>query len=316
VDTPPATGTEGELVIGSTAEVIPLCDGWLLVAENGVPDGWRVVTRNVLDGREGERFTLPGQPGALALDEVRRILYAALPQENAVAALDLQTGALNQFPLEDPPMDLALDPLGNLFVVDDRKDLHFLPLGGESFEGGWYVQGRDFLEWNGANDELVTGQSDWSIVGVARYSFDPATGPIRIAWKSGTSSGGGVALSPDGAHIALAMREDSGADRNVKHLDAGALWPPLGEWIVPPLPRALAFDPTSALLAVANETDALVFDVATHALLHTLPVPAPSCTRGVRGVAFSRGGRILMGREDCATSTIFPTTRFFWRILP
>jgi DNA-binding beta-propeller fold protein YncE len=301
-----------------TAEIVPLCDGWFLIAENGVPDGWRVVARNVLDGREGERFVLPGQPGALALDEARRILYAALPQQDAVAAVDLQTGALDQYPLEDPPMDLALDPLGNLFVVDDRRDLCYLPLGGEAFESGWpSIQGHEFLEWNAASDELVAGQSDTSLVGVARYSFDPVTGPIRLQWKSGTSSGGGVALSPDGAHIALALREDSGADRNVKHLDAGDLHPPLGEWVMPPKPRGLAFDPSSALLAVANETDALLFDVASYGLIGTLPVPGGlHCTSGVRGVAFSRGGRILVGREHCATSTPFATTRFFWRILP
>jgi hypothetical protein len=207
VDTPPAAGTEGELVVGLTAEIIPLCDGWFLIAENGVPEGWRVVARNVLDGREGERFVLPGQPGALALDEARRILYAALPQEDAVAAVDLQTGALEQYPLEHPPMDLALDPLGNLFVADDRNDLHYLPLGGEAFEGRWLIAGHDFLAWNAARGELVAGQSDTSMVRVGRYSFDPATGLIQLEWTGGTSSGGGVALSPDGAHIALAMRE-------------------------------------------------------------------------------------------------------------
>jgi hypothetical protein len=103
----------------------------------------------------------------------------------------------------------------------------------------------------------------------------------------------------------------------VKHLDASDLFPPVGEWVMPPRPHAAVFDPSSALLAVAKETDALLFDVASHALVDTLPVPGGlACTSGVRGVAFSRGGRILVGREHCATSTPSATTRFFWRILP
>jgi DNA-binding beta-propeller fold protein YncE len=295
VDNPPEGTMQGRLWLGPTAAYLPLCSGWIAHS-----DVWsnRVVIQNVFDARLGTVFPLAGAPGELALDDDGHILFATLPDEHAVAMIDLVTSEVQVVPVPERADEIAVGRDGELFIVTDKDrfgTLYHLPAGAATVEGGWEIDGV-MIEYNAARDELVASDRYWP--DLARYSFDPSTGPTLIQIRSTARNAKELAVSPDGEHIAQASGAGHGTGYNVWDFAGGDLETVYGEWDTGAYPQAAAFDPTSTLFLSTQGGQFLIYDVETHTelvrqtMIHCL-------YSDVSRAGFSRGGRIATIQQTC-----------------
>lgn len=292
-DLPMVSGTTGSMTLAATGDYLPLCDGWIIIADT---DRDRIAVRNVVAARDGAFFNLPSKPGDLALDEEEKLLYVALPDQLSLGVLDLITGNLTVILMGTQLLAIAVGPDGGVFTVgSDSYDtaLHWLPPDSEVPVGPWRIHGN-LIRYNAASDELVVADSSYS---VRRYSFDPMTGPTQLQ-QAFSGNGADLAVSPDGRHIAVASGGGNGQGYTIFDFDASDLSVVRGEWPVGAYPSGVAFNPTSERVVATNRDDIVVYDVTT---FEELASHQPtSCPYGdVRRVTFSRGSEIVFGQQTC-----------------
>ncbi|MGH0030581.1 MAG: hypothetical protein ACQGVC_12370, partial [Myxococcota bacterium] len=306
----PSTAAGSHTVSASAGEFLPLCDGWVFYADY---DREGVAVDNVVLGRAGAFYDLPSGPAHLELDEARTRLYASLPDQNAVAAIDLLTGDVNTIQAADVIQGMGIGPGGGLFVrVGGRYsgDLYWLPPGGTQFTGGWPVQGT-LLQFNFVRGELVTAHVGLSPSSIHRYAWHPVTGPALLQARRAGGNGQSLAVSPDGQHVALASGGGNGSGYTVFDFDAADLDSHRGEWVTSHYPSGVAFDGSSTRLLATNRRSMLLFDVATFQQLRAHS--SSSCD--TYQVGFSRGDRIALGMSRCGYSS-YATRRIDWFLTP
>ncbi len=304
VDWLPAGATEGYLEIGTTRDMIPLCSGWVLVSEPDFPSGWWIALRNVIDGRVGDLFPLPHEPHQMAYDPERHTVFVGLRTIETLAALDLTSGTVTTHFLGAQPIHQVVDPAGNVYIFTSSSRLWYLPPGGP-LQGDWVGLAGTKAVWDAfAGTLLNAGRYN-----LDRYTFDPATGPVRID-RADVDNARVLAVSPDGAHV---LHSDWNGTIVERH-DPYDLQTRLTPAFDPAAPvYALSFDADSSSVAVATESAIQVFDAGSQTLLDTLPVPVPGCG-AVTNAGWTRGGRLLVGRQSCPSPD--PLSRLFWRVLP
>jgi hypothetical protein len=275
--------------------------------ERGHLEG-RIAVRNVVNGRTGAVFPLPSAPGDLELDEAAKVLYGALPEQLALAALDLLTGSVRVIPVGEKISALSLGSGGGLFAVADAwpdERLYWLPAGAAAVVGGWAVKGQ-VIRWSPLYGELLVAYGGYPYSAwFYRYAFDPTTGPSLLqSQHAGDSTGYELAVSRDGEHLVFSVRAGNGRGYSGKMYDyiPNDLSSRRGQWQINGLThRAIAFDPSSErLLAVDGNyaTRLRIFDVASFAGLEqfTLPLCGWNPTYSV---AFSRGGLLAFAKQTC-----------------
>jgi len=312
-DTDDATGVAatGSLTMGPVADLVPLCSGWMFLAEQD-----HVVLRHVFDGRSGVSYPLPAKVSDLELDEERKLLYAALPDAWAVARIDLLGGGIEIVLLPGPVARVTLGKLGELFAsVRDgyEQDVYRIPAGALTATGGAQLVGS-LVRYAAARDELVVAEVGSSPSLLARYRYNRANDTVTLLQRvMAGSSGQDLALSPDGAHVAFAAGGGNGPGYSIFDYDAANLALHHGEWAVGPYPRAASFDASGTRLAAVNGESLLVFDVASH--LPTAETTPIGCDYGYgREAAFSRGGGLAFAIADCGFRA--DRSRVSWRLLP
>jgi hypothetical protein len=288
----------------------PLCSGWLLLADRIES---RIAVHNVVNGRSAARFPLPGAPGELELDEANQQLYVAFPEHYALGRLDLVTGAVETIQLADAPTSLSLGPAGGLFVATapnaNTRLLYWLPAGAGAVTGGWPIVGSQ-LRWNPAHDELLVADGEQSHARLARYDFEPVSGPSLLESRIAGSYGRRLALSPDGEHLAYAAFGGNGPDheepfdQGIFDFVANDLTSHRGAFAIVH-PSNAAFAPDGARLLAASKDEAVIFGVGDF---------APELVQGLAGgneqsVGWSRGGALAFVRERFS----FPTNRDYYR---
>lgn len=305
----PATGS-GYLEVGESGAFASLCDGWLLIAdthENGVS------VRNVVNGRNGRFYPLPGKPAALELDWEGELLFVALPGRSSLAELDLVTGDVSAIPTPGPPEALSLGPDGDLFFTVpwySAADVYRLAAGERVASGGWRI-GERMIRYNPVYDELIAaGKSR-----LQRYGFDAGGNPVLLqSNRSVGLSGHALEVSPDGEHVVLVSGNGNGPPGYTLYdFVASDIESHRGQWDTGAYPRGADFDRTSErLLALASggwgTGELFLFDVASHAVLEEFSVPGCSYG-GAQGARLSRDGALGFVRQACFRNDV---TRFHW----
>jgi hypothetical protein len=305
-DAPLPSGSHGSATLGATSDFVPLCDGWMLIGDT-TDD--RIAIHNVIENRRGANHPLGSAPGDLELDEQRKLLYIALPEQRSLGVLDLVAGDLEVLSVGIDIAALSLDSAGNLFVLGRSASsysgqLYRLAAGAVAPQGPWPIAGR-LMRVNAVTGEIVAADGSSS---VRRYSFTPATGPVLLQTAS-AGNAGDLAISRDGRHVAVASGGGNGAGYTMFDFDASNLASVRGQWAVGAYPRGAAFDSTTDRVMASNYDSMLIFDVDT---FQELKRYRPSyCSYGTLArVEFSRGDDIAFGRQVCGFDR--DSTRFEW----
>jgi hypothetical protein len=293
----------------ATSDFLPLCSGWIIT---GDAFRNRVQIKNVLDGREAASFGLSSRPGDIDLDDRDRRLYVALPEESAVAHIDLDDGSTAVVPVAGIPYSLSLGSGGGLLVAVDRNyegTLYWLSDGAAVASGGWPIGGR-LIRWNPVYRELIAVRKGLSPVRMLRYGFDPTSGPLLL--QTNFKAGGNaqdLAISPDGEHVALADGAGNIGGYTIADYVPADIQSYRGEWEVGAYPSAVAFDAASQRLLASNHRDLVLYDVQSFQE-QGRRTPSACAYDRVGGVGFSRGGRMIFLRQICGY--IQNATRYHW----
>ena len=299
-DTVLPAADSGSRQLFGTSDFVPLCDGWMLIGEQGPG---RISVRNMVNGRQGAFFSLPSNSGDLEIDEGRKRLFVALPDQLGLGELDLLTGHLRVIDVPSPIQALASRPDGGLLIAVQPQttnalpQLFYLAADASTLAGPWNIPGT-FIRWNAIANELDVGGYST----IYRYAFDPTTGVTLLQSNPNTGSPGqDLAISRDGLHLAFATTAGNGsgaASYAVFDYVASQITSYRGVWPVGRSPRAVAFDRASARVITGNGAALKVYDVATFAQRETA-ASAPCDYVGHDTVAFSRGGTLAIGRQAC-----------------
>jgi hypothetical protein len=318
VDGAPIAAASGVVTLPAAADVVPLCDGWILYAETAQK---RVVARNLVSGRVGLAVSL-GYPWSaniaadLEVDPAGKTLYVSIPYYSEVVRLDLPTATLDRIAVPVKPRELSVAEGGHLLIATSEytgssgsRTLYHLAPGTSIVDGGWHIPGGIMLPRPGGEELVVVPVGGGPHV--FRYAYDPAS-DLAPALIESLSFGAGLtsyagALSPDGAELAIGADHLSGGS-TIHHLSADALQPALGAWAGAWVPGSVAFDPTGTLLAAKSDNSLQLFDVDSHALVSALSIPRCS-SHYVSRVAFSRGGAIALAKQECNAGT---ESRIHW----
>ena len=113
------SSSSGSLTIPESADIEPLCDGWVFVSQRSTN---RVILVNVITGVTLAEWDLPDLPTELIIDEDNQYLFAALPAGSDVVRIDLagpNRGALTDTNSQvvGSPTSITLGPPGEILVT-------------------------------------------------------------------------------------------------------------------------------------------------------------------------------------------------------
>jgi hypothetical protein len=295
--------TAGHVAIGEASDLVPLCNGTVLLAHTNTNS---IGVFNTSTQTETATYALSGAPFDLELDPDHSLLYATLVSEAKVAQIDLTTHAVRTIDLDADGIDLAAGNNGQMFVTQDGSTIlnDVGVIDGCTRKAVTRTPGnvRDLAVYDRDGAQLVTGSRAVSPDRLTRFSVDEASGDLTYDnYRAGT--GGNcrdLAISPDGDHIAYACGGGNGPGYTIHDLRTDD-FVTLGEFSVGAFPTCAAFDPTGRNLAASNGDSVAVYDVATHVEISTPSLDLTTCTNGsVVKLAYSRGGAFLFALVDCS----------------
>ena len=238
------TASSGFLTLPSTSDFVPLCNGWLLIGDVAND---RIAVHNPANQRTGAIFPLPSAPGDLELDEQRKLLYVALPEQLALAELDLLTGDVHVIPVSGAISSLSMGPDGGLLIAvrnNYAARLYWLAPEAATPIGPWNVNGT-LIRWNPVFEELAVADQGLSPARLSRYSFDSTLGVslLQTTLNAG-SNGQDLALSGDGLHLAYATGSGQGSYSIYDYVPTN-LTSYRGAWPIGAYPSGVSFDRAS-----------------------------------------------------------------------
>lgn len=298
-DTVVTSTPAGHIDSQGLADMIPLCNGWIAIA-----DITRMSIRlyNPLIDRQGAEFFLWSKPYDMELDESNKYLYISAMDGRRILRLDLISGLVSSFKLSLRASSMSLWKDGNILFTENTghfRNLYYLNLDSGDVLGGWYLSASMFV-YNPITDEIIAGTQELSPSTLIRYSFTPDTGLTQIQkfGNAGTNAQD-LTISPDGNHIAYVnVASYPGGVFKVNDPEVTDLNLNQGEWMVREWPTAANFSSDSADIAIVDSTAMNVFDVSSHQQLQTFTFN--SCWSGrFHSTAFSRGGKYVFALEKC-----------------
>ena len=278
----------GYLAVGPASDFIPTCDGWTYVGNTSANT---LVERNLLTGATGLSVQLTSAPADLELDAEHGRIYASLAPATRIARIDLETQTVTNVPTPFVPGRLALGPDGKLLITTGDgywdAELHVYDPTTDELSGGWPIA-SPVVRYNPPRGELLAG--------LTRYAFDGVNAPIELEPSDDSvDSDSELEISPDGVHAAL-TRSNDGDDLRDRHAADPAL--SFGRWnLGHDYARGIGFDLSSTRAITSTWDELAVWDVARHTKLVSRPATCQSMGR----VAFSRGGELAIGYDECDT---------------
>jgi hypothetical protein len=307
----------GWLSVPKVDEIIPVCAGWLFVADGELQ---RIELRNSFDGwRLGAVYPLPAASGDMELDAVHKQLYAALPDEHSVASIDLSSGEVTLIPLPEEAIAVAPGADGDLFVstrpytYSRAGHLFRIRAGATEAEGGWPIPAL-LIRYNPARDEIVVGDAGYSPSYLWRYGFD-ASGTLTQLQelREGGSNGTSLDLSPDSQHLVFVSGGGNGEGYSIYDFDPGDLTQVRGEWVTDAYPTSAGFAPDSTMLAASNVDSLILFDVSSHEELARY-TPGTCWLDSFNDVSFEPGGELVFSRQNCGQNPwTYTLIHWMWR---
>jgi hypothetical protein len=310
----------GEITLGPTADIVPLCSGWVLVGDRSDQS---VKLLNVADGTPEATYVLPGVPRDMDLDAANGWLYVALATAPGVAKVDLAAGTVTAIDVGFEAHSVAVGNDGTVFAVIQNgpawwdRPIAILDGIGESVldvhPPSAQAQGATLLDWDSYNGTLLLGDAGFSPSSLVRYAFDGiALTQTEYLWNAG-SNGQDLAVSRDGLHLAFACGGGNGTGYTVFDYDPMSFASVAGEWNTGAYPRSAAFSPDSNAVAGSDGNEVFAFDVLTHVQTHAYTPPLAGCTYSqIERVRYSLGGDIVLGFSNCGFSD--DSARLFWTL--
>lgn len=317
------TKQEGMLTTDTASDIVPLCDGWILLGSTKANE---VQLLNAISGQVLKTYQLPGPPGDLELDTTTGMLLVTLDGQAELVKINLKSGKQLKNALTHPALSVAVGPGGYLFVTleDTPSTTIDRPLVTISPSGVVIPATKkvfQLLAFDSTRGHLIAGQKGLSPSSLALYKVSSSTPPVPTLLNSLAvgSNGLELALSPNNDHLALvcgggntgfSLPPYSLADFHAD--DPGKLY---GSWLLGAYPQSAAFGPLSQKLVATNRKNIFVFSVANHSVLATKTPSDASCgsSISIQRAAYSRGGKLFFGYFDCITGS---TARVYWSVGP
>jgi hypothetical protein len=282
----------GQLAIPPTADLVPLCDGWVLLGDRLKN---QIVSRNAFTGEIRRSYQLTAAPSEFELDFEHGFLYSALSNASFLVKVDFHTNLLTTIPLSGAATGLATGDRGVLFanvsgwvVLIDTLSGRELPM---------KMAGGDLLAYDKRRKQLFTGDRGSSASYLLRWAFDPdAQSLSQVQTRLTSGFGQAVVLSSNLSQLAYSVSQ--GAPYIVYDLDPTDIATVQGSWQTGPGPTTLAFSPDGTRLAATNFDGIAVFDAATHAELGHLDITL--CQYGqLTKLAWSRSSTHVFAITGC-----------------
>jgi uncharacterized repeat protein (TIGR02543 family) len=279
------TGTDD---LGAIDEILPLCNGHLILSEKLAN---QIIVRDVVNGVTSHTFQLSASPRDVELVEELKLLFVAHGSTSYMSRVDLRTGLVSEVFVEAGAQAVAASNDGTLFVTSEAGRLHFfdsdtaMRRGDQSFFGGT-------LTYNDATSRLINQ--------FYNYFWDATSDQLT---QQGPSQGGGqtckrLIVSPDGEHAAYICGAGNGPGYTVYDFYSHDPSIVLGEWNTGAYPNGGAFAPSNKYVLLSDTRDIQLFTVDTHQLV--LTTPGDNCTYGdTREMAVSNDGKLLFGITEC-----------------
>lgn len=283
-------------------DIIALCDGWMLIADK---TNERVELRNVVTGEIDTQWNLPGAPDDLELDVAEETIYATLPDENLVAAVDMNSGNVEVAAVNSTPTTITQSTNHLLVAADAGAELRAYEKPGLTLVALHATLEGETIIFNAAANQLISvSEADVSLFNyndapattstLARVRTDPAVPAAAID----------IDITSDGVSVAFvnAAGNASAIGPNVVNdLSAADVDQVFGGWKVEAGPTSVAFSdvPVSTYAMASSDEDMIVFDFARHAEL-SRNTPTSACGGSFDETEFSAGGAIAFGKMNCS----------------
>lgn len=307
----------GSLLVGPSADFIPLCDGQILLGDRLSN---QVNLINVASNTIDATYPLSAAPGDLELDLDNGLLYVAQSPATTLTKINLLTGTQAAIPLSAAAVNLALGNEGRIFaVLDDSASWPLRPLAiidglGETEEQVTNGDYGELIVYDRFGSQLISGTRGGSPSALSRYSVDETTLAITFGQERNAGSNGqDLAISPDGDHIAYPNGGGNGSGYTIFDFSSDDLDTVYGEWNTGAYPASAAFDPFGEYVVATDTFSIKVFNAETHALVQEYPIDFSNCNYyDLRKVGFSRGGRIVYGFANCGFAD--DSGKLFWAV--
>jgi WD40 repeat protein len=268
----------GQIATAAATDLVALCNGWVMLGDRSAN---KISVRNVFSGSEKTSYQLNLAPSRLLLDVAHRMLFVAFGgSTTSVARVELETGKVTSFYLSSPVKDIALSGSGQLLVSTgtDQYDARNLEVVDEGTGATTLIKRPaglgNMMAYRPAGSVLFYGSVGLSPSGLSSATLDlgqMTITPIDSLWDNGSNCYE-IALSPDGAHLAVPCGGGNGTpgytifDRSTDKLTTV-----FGEWMTGAYPAGAAFSPDGKYFATSDTKAIMIFSVTTHARMSTTP---------------------------------------------
>lgn len=344
------TGTQGAgistlgggILVETTQDFLPLCHGWVLIADY-VRN--RAVERNLLSGETGRVVQMNTAPDQFVLDEARNLVHMTVfPESARIYTLDLATGEYEFDPTPETfagadgasytynfaVRDLALGEDGNLFAImfdgagiDPGNDIPYAP---SQLWVSYMDPDGNFIFPSFPAEEPVRMEYDpvrrhlfgTTASNLATFDFDPGTNTLTQVEGTDIPVGSGCtdfAISPGGDRLAYVCPQGNYAESefSVADMDPRAYFNNDGEWYFGSSPITATFNQDGTLFLGADNDRIYLFDVKTHLILEDFELGLLE-GESVSMVRFSRDGNLIYLLIDNAPYA--DNSKFYWMPTP
>ncbi len=311
--------SSGSIAVGPSQDFVPLCSGWILIGNRATN---AVIYTNVFTGQTNTSYLLTSSPGDLELDSDNNLLYVALNPVTQLSKINLQTNQVSYISLSAPALTMAHGNNGQIFAVLDSVVWYDRPIvlinGLTQTVEKTYPNTNIysyFVVFDRAHNKLISAPWGASPSSLYRHAFNPIDLTLALEenkWGTG-GNGQGLAISPDGNHIAYPNGGGNGNGYTIYDYSSGNFGVVYGEWNTDAYPRSAEFDPFGKYLVATNTFDIKVFDIATHVMVKQYTVDLAGCTYpDLNRVGFSRGGKIVYAYANCGFDK--SSGKLFWAV--
>ena len=282
-----------------SGDVIALCDGWVLIADK---TNERLELRNIFTGEWDTRWDLPGAPDDLELDATEDYVYATLPDESLIAAVDLDAGTVYVAATNSAPTSITQSTNHLLVSANAGAELRAYSKPQPTFVG---------LDATLAGTEIIYNETADQLIGIDDSNitlFDYAEGGVVLTATGDEDPSTGTVLdldlSPDDSRIAFVNESGNAsfAGSNViNDMSTADVDTVMGAWKVEVAPTAAAFNPIGGedYLLATSDSSYIIFDFARHAEI-TRTTPTSRCGGSFDEAEFSAGGDIAIAKMSCS----------------
>ncbi|KNY29199.1 S-layer domain-containing protein [Pseudobacteroides cellulosolvens ATCC 35603 = DSM 2933] len=285
--------TSGSLSGYSFNDMVPLVDGWVIIADI-VKN--KVSILNVFSGEVAEEYHLNSSPDRIDFNPETGKIIATQRSSNYIALIDAYTNEIKYIPLTGSCPDVvfaknnyaaAIIETGTAWwdkkisILDLESSIEITSVPGQSEDFG-------YLAYDRSTNNILAGESGSSSCSLHQFAFDENTKTIekKNTIRDMAVFANDLAMSPDGHHAVFL----GGGGYTTADIDATNINNKLGTWNLSSCSSAAFTKDSKYVLLSSNYIH--IFDVQTHTLVEKL-----SNKPGLSKVSISNGSKIAFGKD-------------------